>query len=401
MRMQLRQAIIAVFVLACVPMLGQQDSSKIKLDDIEINFISSYYQQDGNHSPVTGGRGTELLTNIAPSLNIIIPLDTLNSINLDGGVDFYSSASSDNINNPYLDKNHVSGPSSEDQRSYVTVGYKRKSKQVELGVNVGTSMEWDVFSYSGGLSLGVQSKDKNRGLDLNLKYFYDDWKLIYPVELRNGEVEYLKTDKRQSVNASLVLSTNLTKKINMSVAGDFVYQSGLLSTPFHRVYFENEDIAVVEQLPGTRIKYPIGVRLNFHATDFLIARTFYRYYQDSWGLTGHTAELTLPIKITQSVRIYPFYRYHMQGAVNYFAAFQQHKANAEFYTSDFDLSDFTSHKMGIGATYQPLFGLARFKVFKKTALIKSLSVRYGYYMRSDGLEANIVTLGIKMNIKRS
>jgi hypothetical protein len=31
----------------------------------EVNFVSSYYQQNGNHSAVTGGIGTEKLYDIA------------------------------------------------------------------------------------------------------------------------------------------------------------------------------------------------------------------------------------------------------------------------------------------------------------------------------------------------
>ena len=96
------------------------DSSKVKLDDIEVSFLSSYYQQDGNNSAVTGGSGTEYLTNIAPSLNVMIPLDSTRKVIIDAGVDFYSSASSDNIDNPDQVADYVSGASGKDERSYVS-----------------------------------------------------------------------------------------------------------------------------------------------------------------------------------------------------------------------------------------------------------------------------------------
>lgn len=99
----------------------QTDSEKkVKLDDIEINILGSYYEQDGNHSPVTGGQGTELLDNIAPSITVVVPLDTIQTIDFTGGIDVYSSASSDNIDNPYLVANHISGESSQDTRVYGT-----------------------------------------------------------------------------------------------------------------------------------------------------------------------------------------------------------------------------------------------------------------------------------------
>ena len=43
---------------------------KLKIE--EVNFISSYYHQDGNNSAVTGGVGTENLTDIANTLDVII-----------------------------------------------------------------------------------------------------------------------------------------------------------------------------------------------------------------------------------------------------------------------------------------------------------------------------------------
>ena len=199
-----RTIILAVFALISYKSTQAQeiDSTKIKLEDIEVNFLMSYYEQDGNHSPVTGGIGTEVLTNIAPSINVKIPIDSSRTLVLDGGVDFYSSASSDNINNPFLDPQHVSGASSEDERSYVTASYKKKVKNLEYGLYAGLSFEWDVFSYSAGGSVALNSVDKNKSIELTSKFYYDDWKLIYPIEFRIGTQEILDTDKRQTLNNS-------------------------------------------------------------------------------------------------------------------------------------------------------------------------------------------------------
>ena len=392
---------LIVGALGASTCLVAQDTTKVHLEDIEVNFMSSYYQQDGNHSPVTGGRGTEFLTNAAPSVNIHIPVDSVHTWDIDGGVDFYSSASSDNINNPYLLPGHVSGPSANDERSYVTVSYKRKVGDVAWGVSGGTSMEWDVFSYNAGGSLSVESKDHNRSLDLKVKYFLDDWKRIYPNELRNGTQQLLPTDKRHTVNSSVILATNLTPRLSASLAMDAVVQQGILSTPFHRVYFQGSDLAVIEQLPDNRVKVPVGVRLNYHLADFLIVKSFYRYYQDSWGMRANTFELTLPVKLSHAWRVYPFARVHTQSAVDYFAGYQEHSADALFYTSDFDLSGFTSTKVGMGFKYSPLFGLARFHAGEdRVAVFKSISARYAHYTRSDGLVADVVSVGLEFRIQR-
>ena len=406
MRMQLSRLISVVVILFSISEINAQgtaDSSKIRLDDIEVSFISSYYEQDGQHSPVTGGIGTEQLTNVAPMVVIVYPTDSAKTINFDGGIDFYSSASSDNINNPFGDVNHVSGASAKDQRAYFNLGYKVKNKKnnASKSISAGVSSEFDVQSLSLGGGLSKASKDDNFEVNLKAKYYFDNWKLIYPIELRIPGVEYLTTNKRHSLNLSLTGASVINKRMTASLTSDFVFQSGLLSTPFHRVYFENSTEAVVEQLPGTRIKIPIGVRFNYFINDYVVLRSFYRFYWDNWGMTGHTVKVELPVKINQGLRIYPFYRYHMQSGVRYFSAFGTHQPLTEFYTSDFDLSGLTSQKLGLGLTVSPLFGIGRFKGLvhsDRITMFKSIDLRYANYQRSDGLRANILTLGLNFKI---
>ena len=376
-----------------------RDSSKIKLDDIKVNFLSSYYVQDGNHSPVTGGVGTEFLTNIAPSTSWYIPLDTAKTLLIDAGVDYYTSASSDNIDNPELRPDHISGASGLDSRLYLTATIKKKiDPQTEWGVTLGASTEYDVTSVNGGISFGRTSKDKNRGIDIKTTYYLDSWSLIYPSELRNGTVA-LDQDQRSTLNTSATVFANLSKRLSASFTADLVLQRGLLSTPFHRVYFADQNLTSLEILPNTRTKYPLGLRLNYHATDFLILKSFYRYYVDSWGVSAQTLELTVPLKISQAFRVYPFYRLLIQQQADYFAPFQEHVSTDQFFTSDHDLSTFDATKYGIGFSYTPLFGIGRVKVRKKISVLKSFSLRYAKYSRTDGLNADVITMGLEFAIK--
>src|SRR5689334_20781039 len=93
---------------------------KLKLD--EVNFVSSYYKQDGNNSAVTGGIGSEHLTDFATTLDVrLSKYDTRGrkrSITAEVGIDVYTSASSDKI-----DPNTVSSASSGDKRIYPSLTY--------------------------------------------------------------------------------------------------------------------------------------------------------------------------------------------------------------------------------------------------------------------------------------
>src|SRR4051812_43347810 len=75
------------------------DTRKLKFE--EVNIVSGYYQQDGNHSGVTGGIGTEELTDFANTIDLkLFKNDSKgrkHSLSLEIGVDTYTSASSDSI----------------------------------------------------------------------------------------------------------------------------------------------------------------------------------------------------------------------------------------------------------------------------------------------------------------
>jgi hypothetical protein len=44
------------------------EARKLKLE--EVNFVSSYYSQDGNNSAVTGGLGSEKLSDFATTIDV-------------------------------------------------------------------------------------------------------------------------------------------------------------------------------------------------------------------------------------------------------------------------------------------------------------------------------------------
>ncbi|MEO1257781.1 MAG: DUF3570 domain-containing protein [Bacteroidota bacterium] len=363
-------------------------------DAIELDLLTSYYAQDGNNGAVQGGIGTEQLTDYASKVSLKIPMTEKLGLNFDAGFDYYSSASTELIDNVF------SGESSSDMRVHGNVGFSYKlTDQQTFGLRIGGSTEYDYNSLNAGFNYGWESKDRNTTIGLNGQVFSDRWGIIYPTELRR-EGPHVSTDKRQSYNGSLTISRIINKRMQASVQLEGIYMKGLLSTPFHRVFFQEQEQAKVEQLPGKRLKTPIGVRFNYHVTDFLIAKLYYRYYWDDWGVQGHTASVELPFKLSRFLSVYPFYRYHTQTAADYFQPYKEHTLDQEFYTSDYDLSELQSHTYGAGIRYSPVNGLARMKTpFKKRPIfmLKSIDIKYSHYDRSTGLKANIISAGLSFS----
>ena len=78
----------------------------------------------------------------------------------------------------------------------------------------------------------------------------------------------------------------------------------------------------------------------------------------------------------------------MQTAVNYFAPYEAHTAQDQYFTSNYALAAFTSHSFGMGLRLAPPNGV----------LMKSLSaveIRYGHYTQTTNLVSDIVSLNLK------
>lgn len=445
------------------------------LEGIEVDFLVSYYKQNGVHSSVSGGIGSEKLTDLASNIVVAIPLNEDDVLTADMGISAYTSASSSNINpfnasgasgggdddddddddranpiGPYgTPWQASSGASAQDALGTFVVNYSHSSDDRNLiwNADVAFSNEYDYTSIGFGGGISKLFNSKNSEVNVKGNVYLDQWRPIYPTELHeyaqygnnflnegffqgvtildeNGiastnylpsDFESWKTTNRNSYSASFGFSQVATKKMQFSVFFDVLYQEGMLSTSYHRVYFadkanyyigEAQYIPVyettqntgvyqladdIERLPGTRFKLPFGGRLNYYLNERSTIRTYYRYYWDDWGITSHTASIELPIKLTDKFTVFPMYRYYVQVASKYFATFETHLSTEKYYTSDYDLSTFNANQYGFGIGYSDI--LTNTKIWKFG--LKSMDLRFNHYDRNDGLNANIVTFGIK------
>ena len=360
-------------------------STKLKID--EINLVSSYYKQDGNNSSVTGGIGTEKLTDIANTVDVKLLKYGKNGIkhtfDIEAGIDHYTSASSDMI-----DLQANSSASSADIRFYPSATYTRENeaKGTTLSMGLSSSTEFDYQSFGGNVSFSKKTKDRNGEFTAKFQTYLDRVKLLLPVELRTSDNG--GTASRNTFAGSLSYAQVVNKNFQVMFLADVISQNGYLSLPFHRVYFDDGTVHQ-EKLPSSRLKIPLAVRASYFVGDNVIIRAYYRYYSDDWQLTAHTAELEVPVKVTPFFSISPFYRYYSQSAIKYFNSYQAHTAEDEFYTSNYDLSKFDSGFFGTGMKLTPPNGVFGLKHFN------TLEIRYGHYTRTTDMVADIISLNIK------
>lgn len=406
------------------------------LEAAELQILTSYYSQDGNNAAVSGGVGTEQLTDLHPTIIYAVPLNDDDVLTVNVGVSAYSSASSSNVN-PFDGSGRAdpfqasSGASKGDNWANVTANYSHSSddRNTVWTANLSGSAEYDYNSVGVGGSYTRIMNQKNTELSLKANVFIDGWNAIYPSELRpfgggdglndrlfqnntiTGNLNYnpgfarLEKTGRQSYNLGVNFSQILSRNIQGTLSLDAVQQSGLLSTPFQRVYFSDvensfiEDFALaddIERLPNSRTKIALGGRLHAYVNERIVIRSFLRYYTDNWGINSVTANVEVPLKLTQKFTLRPAYRYYTQTAADYFAPFDEHLSTSEFYTSDYDLSKFVANQYSLGITYTDILTSARIWRFG----LKSIDLNFSSYSRDNGFSAIQGAVGIKFVIEK-
>ena len=417
--------LIGLFILLATSFSQPRDTAsanyrnrKLKLE--ETNLVSGYYQQDGNHSAITGGIGTQNLTDVSNVIQLRFvkwdDRERKRSFDAEFGLDHHTSASM-----AWISKTGASNTGS--TRVYPTLNWKteNESKGTSIGWGLSMSNEYHYKSLGANINFSKSSRNLNRELSGRVQVYLDKVRMLMPSELTpaptvvtvggissasrggrgGGSTSYtvwnsttgasgsvwVYGEPRNTVNASLTYAQVMNKKLQVALTTEAVAQQGYLGLPFHRVYTKDGSVHV-EKLPDTRIKVPVAARIHLFAGDRFIFRGYYRFYTDSWGITAHSASLEIPVKINAALSIAPYHRYHIQTAARYFAPYGAHATTAAYYTSNYDLSAFTSQYTGLNLRLAPPAGIS------EQLHLATLELRAGHYVQTTGLKGNAVTLNL-------
>ena len=369
----------------------------------ETNIVSSYYHQDGNHSAVTGGIGTEKVTDLSNGIDL-----KFTGADVEGhkytlttglGLDHHTAASSAYVNKTGASKTGGT-------RVYPSINFSVENKKGStFGFGAYYSGEYNYHSFA----LDAEYSHKvGKGGELSTKVsaYFDKVKLIYPSELipattvvitvtsasgsggsDGGGKASIPSSPRYTYTGSVAYTQVINKNMQAALLMDVVGQNGYLSLPFHRVYFSDGTVHE-ENLPVQRYKLPIGFRLNYFLGDKIILRSYYRYFTDDWGIKAHTASLEVPVKVTPFFSVSPFYRFYTQTAATYFAPYQTHTATDAYYTSNYAYSAFNSAYYGVGLHIAPPGGLWK-------SALSSLEIRYGHYTQTTDMNSDIISFNFQ------
>lgn len=388
---------------------SEYNARPLKLE--EVNLVTSYYTQDGNHSAVTGGKGTEKVIDFANMLELKIvgygQTGLKHTILAGLGVDHHTAASQ-----RYVSATGASSP--DGNRVYPSLNWTVENEKTgtEFGAGTYLSHEYNYSSFALDAHVGFKNK---LGGEFQLKgsAYLDKVKLIYPSELipttsaaitpydqniiktnasrstgggyynTNSVEASIPSSPRNTYTSSFTYNQIINKEAQFAILIDLVKQDGYLGLPFHRVYFKDMSVKV-ENLPSTRTKIPIGFRFNYFIGDNVILRSYYRYYTDDWGLNANTISFELPYKITPFFSIAPFYRFYSQSATKYFAPYAQHALTDKYYTSNYASAAFDSHFLGANIRMAPPNGF-------NDSFLSTMEIRMGHYTQTTDLNSNVIS----------
>lgn len=192
---------------------------------------------------------------------------------------------------------------------------------------------------------------------------------------RNGDNEFSADVERHSYR--LGISQILTRNLLMGMTLETITDEGFLNNPYRSVrYLDPESDKgysyQAEVYPNTRTSTAVSLRGRYRLPYRAAVHSEYRFFDDTWGIAAHTAEVGYTQPLWGRWMVDLNYRFYTQTAADFYSDLFSREDAQNYMARDKELSDFDSHTLGIGLSYEILPNGWRF--FDKG----NLSVRYNY-----------------------
>lgn len=314
--------VVAGLIAACLCMLAQPAVSAVLPEDRADVLYHSY---DGGGVEISG-----------PSILVRKKVAEKVSVAANYYVDMVSSASIDvqATASPYEEERTETSLSASYLRGKTTMslGFVNSDENDYLARTASFDISQDVFgdltTISMGFSRGWDEVGQNTDPD-----FQED------------------TDRWQyRLGLTQVLTKNLLGHIGLETITD----EGYLNNPYRSVRYADGNGGVLYQpevYPHTRTSNAVAVRALYYLPYRAALRTEYRYFTDTWGIDAHTGELGYVHPLDNGWTLDLKYRYYTQGDADFYSDLFPYADAQNFLARDKELSSFTSHTFGIGASY--------------------------------------------------
>jgi hypothetical protein len=228
----------------------------------------------------------------------------------------------------------------EDERWGLNLELVKKIENHALSTKVSFSSESDYESYALALSDGIEFNNRNTIAALGAAYTHD----TIDVFATGG------TDTKTTVDFMLGLTQLLDKKTRLQANLMLGRVSGYMNDPYKVA--ELNGVLVSESRPDDKTKTTFYFALiRYIETLQASIDGSYRYYNDDFGVTGHTVSLAWYQELGDHFILRPRVRWYRQTAADFYAV--RFTGSPEFYSSDYRLSELETLSYGAKVIWRP------------------------------------------------
>jgi hypothetical protein len=175
----------------------------------------------------------------------------------------------------------------------------------------------------------------------------------------DGVIQNDPTFQRQADHRgySLSVSQILTRNAILDLNFEAITDQGYLQSPYRKIrYFDptvpGKQFTLADQIyPNTRTSTAASADLKYYLPWRAAVTGQYRFYNDTWGITGHTVE----IDYTHPLRHWILdgsLRYYRQNNATFYSDLFPRADYSNFEARDRELAAFHSISLGFGAAYE-------------------------------------------------
>ena len=339
---------LVAFVITCL--VGAANAGVLPEDRADV----LYFRYDGGGVTING-----------PSVLVRKSIGEHVSVSANHYIDMVSSASVDveTSASPYDDERTQSSLSVDflHGKSTYSIGYVNSDesdyKAKTMFGNVSHDMFGDLTTIGFGYKVGKNDVFRNVKID----------------DVKVNDPTFAETMETKSFNVSL--TQIITKNLIMSGQYEVITDEGFLRSPYRSVRFFIDPLSQGRQdeiYPNTRSSNAASVRAKYFLPYRAAVDAMYRFYNDTWGVIGHTGELGYVHPLNSKWIFEGRVRYYTQTKADFYSDIFPRADFANFMARDKELATYNAITAGVAATYE--FKIDRFPWLAKG----QLNLRYDY-----------------------
>jgi hypothetical protein len=157
---------------------------------------------------------------------------------------------------------------------------------------------------------------------------------------------------------SLSLSQILTRNAILDLNFEAITDQGYLASPYRKIRYLDPTVAgkgftLADQIyPNTRTSTATSAELKYYLWYRAALTGTYRFYNDTWGITGNTFELAYTHPAFHNWIFDASLRFYRQNAATFYSDLFPRANYQNFMARDRELAAFNSYSLGLGASYE-------------------------------------------------